>query len=193
MSIAGMQITLKSYFDFNMWLACIICILIFYVYFFIVKRQKSQGQGVSKKEIFCGLTLSIYLTLLISGTLLNRSVGDEVRVELLPFWSYKELWVSWEKAMFTQIVVNVLLFIPWGILFTTVSSAMRKFGRNVGAAMVFSFTLELMQLVFRCGLFELDDIFHNTLGAKIGYSIWRGLKKCECKMGNYQRKQQLEQ
>lgn len=32
-------------------------------------------------------------------------------------------------------------------------------------------TVELCQLVFRLGLFELDDIFNNTMGMLLGYAI----------------------
>ena len=54
--------------------------------------------------------------------------------------------------------------------------AMRAIWCNVGSAMVFSFVIELLQLIFRCGLFEFDDMIHNTLGATIGYGVWWGLR-----------------
>ena len=47
------------------------------------------------------------------------------------------------------------------------------------SAIVLSFGIELIQLVFKLGLFEFDDIFHNVLGAMIGY----GLSKCCKKIG----------
>lgn len=176
MSMLGIKLTLKRYFGCNIGLTCIICILIFCVYFFVVKLQKRRGQRLSGKELFYGLILSIYLSFMINWTMLNRSIGDEWRVKLVPFWSYRELWLNREMAIFIQIVANVLLFIPWGILFTIVSNTMKKFWYNVGSAMMFSLVLEIMQFVFRCGLFEFDDIFHNTLGAIIGYGIWQGVK-----------------
>jgi glycopeptide antibiotics resistance protein len=35
-----------------------------------------------------------------------------------------------------------------------------------------SLSIELLQLVLKRGLFEFDDMFHNTLGVIIGYGIW---------------------
>lgn len=177
MSIAGLKVTLNSYFDFNFGIACAISLAIFCIYLYLKKRQKSQGQSVSKKEILCGLALSIYLTLLIGGTLLNRGIGDEYQMRLIPFWSYWELIVNWEKALLMQIVSNVLMFIPWGILFSMVSTNMQKFRWNVGSALLFSVLIEMMQLIFKCGMFEFDDMFHNTLGAVIGYWVWKARER----------------
>lgn len=177
MSIAGLKVTLKSYLNFDYGIAGVISILIFCVYLFSRKQQRSQGQSVSKKDILCGLALSIYLAILISGTILNRSIGDEYQVELVPFWSYAELLAKWKKMLFMQIITNILMFIPWGILFPMVSTKMQKFRWNVGSALLFSIVIEVIQLVFKCGLFEFDDMFHNTLGAVIGYGVWSGIKK----------------
>ena len=55
----------------------------------------------------------------------------------------------------------------------------RKLRMIVLSAIVLSFGIELIQLVFKLGLFEFDDIFHNVLGAMIGY----GLSKCCKKIG----------
>lgn len=38
-------------------------------------------------------------------------------------------------------------------------------------ALLFSASIEITQLVTKCGLFEFDDIFHNTLGAVVGSMI----------------------
>jgi len=40
-----------------------------------------------------------------------------------------------------------------------------------------SFGIEVIQLVFKLGLFEFDDVFHNVLGAVIGYGLWRVWRK----------------
>jgi glycopeptide antibiotics resistance protein len=40
-----------------------------------------------------------------------------------------------------------------------------------------SFLIEFLQLFFRRGLFEFDDMFHNTLGVAIGYAMIWTLKK----------------
>jgi glycopeptide antibiotics resistance protein len=55
-----------------------------------------------------------------------------------------------------------------------VSTGSRKVFRRVILLGFFtSLTIEILQLVAKRGLFEFDDIFHNTLGVAIGYWIWR--------------------
>lgn len=182
MSIAMLKNFVNNYFDFNYGIACVIGIIIFCGYLYIIKRRnESQGQNISKKELFCGLALSIYLVLLLGGTLLNRHIGEEYGIEWKLFWSYREAYAERNESLIWQMIYNVLVFIPWGFLLAEIWKVMRKFHWNVGSALVFSALIELTQLVFRCGLFEFDDIFHNVLGAVIGYGVWRLWKKGNCR------------
>jgi hypothetical protein len=41
-----------------------------------------------------------------------------------------------------------------------------------GTAILFSFTIEMLQLFLMRGLFEWDDVFSNTLGAAIGVALY---------------------
>ena len=79
-----------------------------------------------------------------------------------------------------QIIWNIIAFVPMGnalyyLLDRTEYShggdRKRKFYKVVLSCGIFSAGIELIQLFFRIGLFEFDDIVHNTLGAVIGYGI----------------------
>ena len=113
---------------------------------------------------------------LLSLTLFNRSVGDEYRMKLTPFWSYREVFVENNKDLIGQMVCNILVFLPWSLLLAFNFPSMRKFFCSIGSALFFSLFIEIIQLVSKCGLFEFDDIFHNTLGATIGYVIYVFIK-----------------
>lgn len=166
---------IKSYLGFNYGIGCVIGLMLFCVYYYLLKREyRGQGESVPKQEILCGLILSVYLTVLLGGTLLNRAPGREYTMELVLFWSYHRAIVTRSAALFWQIVYNVIVFIPWGILFSVKWPRMKNIRWIAGSAMIFSFLIEVAQLVFKLGLFEFDDVFHNTLGALIGYGIWRG-------------------
>ena len=39
-----------------------------------------------------------------------------------------------------------------------------------------------MQLVFQRGYSEFDDVFHNTLGAIIGFVLWKGVNEVRIKI-----------
>jgi glycopeptide antibiotics resistance protein len=56
-----------------------------------------------------------------------------------------------------------------------VESTKTRPGRIILIGFLISLTIEILQLVTKRGLFEFDDIFHNTLGVAIGelgYWIW---------------------
>lgn len=164
---------MNIYFDFHYGIGCVIGITIFGTYLYLLQKMKrSQGQSISKKEVLCGLALSIYLVFLVGGTLLNRTIEEEYQIELGVFWSYREVFATHNRHLAWQMFYNVLAFIPWGFLIPGVWKKMQSFRRIVGSAVIASGLIELLQLVFKCGLFEFDDVFHNVIGAMIGYGIW---------------------
>lgn len=165
---------INSYFTFHYGVGFAIGLIIFCGYMFLIsRRKKSQGQSVSRKEILCGLALSIYIVFLLGGTILNREIGDEYLIEWMPFWSYLDLLSKWSVPMLVQMLYNVLVFIPWGFLLPEMVCIKRKIRMVLLSAFGLSFGIEIIQLVFKLGLFEFDDVFHNVLGAVIGYGLWR--------------------
>ena len=63
-------------------------------------------------------------------------------------------------------ILNVLLFLPWGIYL----SFFYDKKRTVGSALVLSSLVEVTQLFANFGVFSVEDIILNTLGAFLG--IW---------------------
>lgn len=166
-----MKIILGIYFDFHYGIACALGIFIFCIYLFGI-RDYLQGQ-LAIKKIVSGMLFSAYVALLIGGTVLNRTIGSCVTVDINPFWSYRETFVEKNVDIGIQIVSNIVIFIPWGILMSITFERMKRFVWNFAGATVFSATVELVQFVLRCGKCELDDVFHNAIGAIIGYGIWK--------------------
>ena len=107
-------------------------------------------------------------------TVLSREPFDGQHFQPQLFWSY-EVWEIQKK----QIIENVLLFIPLGVL----TGCLWKWkGILVGAGI--SLLVELLQLISLRGLFEFDDIIHNTLGTLIGVWIYIIIVKLISKKGN---------
>ena len=169
---------ISSYFTFHYGVGFAIGLVIFGGYlYWMSKCKKSQGQSISGREILCGLALSVYLVLLLGGTLLNRTVGEEYLIEFIPFWSYYQIFTLQDTPLAWQVLYNVLVFIPWGILLPEIFRVMRGLRFVAASAAGVSFVIEVVQLVFKLGLFEFDDIFHNTLGAVIGFVMWRVIRR----------------
>lgn len=102
--------------------------------------------------------LAGYTILVFAETILIRKpfVGDHLNLEFL--WS----WRAWEVQS-GQVIANVIMFIPIGLL----SGWLWKW-RGLFLAVGMSVLIELLQLVSKRGLCEIDDVIHNSLGATIG-------------------------
>lgn len=116
---------------------------------------------VLTKQIAGGLFVGIVLVIL-GGTLLFRTAYDGQHFQHRLFWSY-EVWESQRS----QVIANVFMFIPVGL----VAGSLWKW-KGIIAGFALSITIELLQLISRRGLFEFDDILHNTLGTLIGVSLY---------------------
>ncbi len=66
-------------------------------------------------------------------------------------------------------VLNVLLFMPWGIY----ASFFWDKKRTVFSAFAFSLLVECTQLFANFGVFSLEDIILNTIGAFLGVLIYQ--------------------
>ena len=73
------------------------------------------------------------------------------------------------------LVGNIIAFMPFGSFLPIYS----KRCRNVWMTVLYSFELsllvELLQLVFKVGSFDVDDLFLNTIGGLLGYLVYKGL------------------
>ena len=95
--------------------------------------------------------------------MLDRTPGPKMTYELIPFWSYGV------KSLRMEILLNVILFIPVGLL------APRW--KTVGLAAGYSKLIELARLVSFRGLFEFDDVMHNAIGTAVGVLIVLGIRR----------------
>lgn len=103
-----------------------------------------------------------YVLIILAETVLIRMPFSGQHFQPQFFWSYRVWDVQKE-----QIIVNILLFIPLGIL----AGSLWKW-KGILAGLGVSVGIELLQLVSQKGLCEFDDILHNTLGTFIGVSIY---------------------
>ena len=75
---------------------------------------------------------------------------------------------------------NVALFMPLGILLPLVDTRFRSLKRVLLLALCLSLTIETLQFALRFvgnpRAVDIDDVLLNTLGACLGFLIYRGLK-----------------
>ena len=119
------------------------------------------------------LLLAEWVFLVLCAIVFFRETGAERGYNLMPFWSYWDYGEhSYFLEMFGENILNVLLFMPVGFLAGCGLRGMTlKKVLFLGGG--FSVFIELLQLIFKKGFCETDDVIHNVLGCLIGYGLWR--------------------
>ena len=125
--------------------------------------------GKNRKRIIAGILLVLYIGFIIYTTLLCREPSDYRQYNFQLFWSYQRFFDNIEPQG-RQIVLNILFFVPFGVLvpFCVDGSWKRKLVITITSACLLSGTVEFLQLLYRLGFAEFDDVFDNTMGAALG-------------------------
>lgn len=114
------------------------------------------------------LLLTEYVFLLYGSTVFFRPIAKHRDFELMPFWSYSE------PDLFLENLMNVMIFVPIGLLlgFMVHGSRIEK-GWMVALYVGFGLSagIETLQFVMKRGFSEVDDVMHNTAGCLMGYGI----------------------
>lgn len=117
-----------------------------------------------------GVLLFEYLILFFCTTVIFRITQPERGFELSPFWSYTAI-SNGVDTMIPETVMNIVVFIPVGLIIGIVFRG-ANWRKVIMAGVGMSLSIELMQLVFKKGCCETDDVIHNTLGCMFGYGIY---------------------
>lgn len=148
------------------------------------------------------LLLAAYTCAYTVFTFYGRTATPTASIELQPLWSWRasltlaggSLAIE-NPGMLLEIVLNVLLYLPLGCLLPLVldgsaaggAAAPHEWasaGNVAAAALACSVLTELAQALLHIGLCELDDVLHNTLGALVGFALYRAVEYAlRCAMG----------
>ena len=113
--------------------------------------------------------LLFYVSFMLTITLFERIATPYARYELVLFWSYRMI-AEGDKNSFFELFWNIILFVPFGLLGSIVCQKRNKLP-VLGIGILFSIVIELSQLISHRGLFDFDDIIHNTVGTLVGIVI----------------------
>lgn len=136
--------------------------------------------GKRAAKYVSGLLLGEYIFIIYGLTVIYRSFTLRLNHVFIPFWSYKGLLKGEMPPLLYEMIMNLVLFIPAGLLLGTQITKRTTRQQWVFAfllGLVLSLSIEVLQLVFQRGSFEIDDIIHNTVGCLMGFAIWRGCAK----------------
>ena len=114
-----------------------------------------------------GMLLLIFLGVVFGSTVFARQPKDyrEYRLEL--FWSWKEVFHG-DRELLKENLLNILLLFPVGFLLPSLFHKKLPWWSGLLAGLIISAAIEIGQLVLCRGLFEWDDMVHNSLGCMLG-------------------------
>lgn len=128
------------------------------------------------------MVLLIYL--LFFAESMGRTQDKGYQYNLVPFQEIKRYVRHWDvlgwRIAGMNLFGNVLAFMPFGFFMPKLAEKKK----NVFFIILYSFELsllvEVLQIAFKLGSFDVDDIILNTLGGFIGYIIFM-IGKAWCK------------
>ena len=124
-----------------------------------------------KWRYVAGVMLVLYVFLIYSHTVIYRAVDASLGYNYVPFWSYKPM-LEGGVYLIVDGIVNVLMFVPVGVLYGAASRKSRAWKAILLGAWI-SVSIEALQFFLHRGFSEIDDVLHNALGCLIGWLLYR--------------------
>lgn len=150
--------------------------VILLVYNLIAKIRKQKKVSIPIGRLLLYAVFIVYIVVVVGATMLRYSMhsfsGEMGEIYPL-FYSYKEAWNHFSAREWRNIILNIMMFVPFGFLLPLVSKKFQVFWKTYLAGFLFTFLIEITQLLFHLGICELDDLMNNTVGAMIGYGFYR--------------------
>ncbi len=146
--------------------AVVICIAALAVAFIVTKKRGRSFDWLRAAAILilCGwFVLTVYVTLLR-----GENMSSYYNFQL--FLAWQEAWNRFTLQVWLNVLLNIALFIPLGVL-PLVFRYAEKWYLMLATGFLTSLAIESIQLVTRRGMFDVDDLFTNTVGAMLGWGI----------------------
>lgn len=143
-----------------------------------------KGKQIKKKRsllflVLIWLILTTYSTVVLYWLLLGRAIhsGGPLQYNLVPLKTV-QLYLNMQNGVplvnrLINLLGNVVVFIPFGILLPLVSRRLNNGIRLTVYMACCILLLELMQMLLHAGSLDVDDLLLNLIGVWIGIVILR--------------------
>lgn len=115
-----------------------------------------------------GILMVCCLSVIFASTVFTRMPEIIRQYELNVFWSWREVLLHRNRELLEENLLNLFLLFPVGVLLPPMVNKKLTWWKGLLAGIMVSVTIELFQLMLFRGLFEWDDIIHNSLGCMAG-------------------------
>ncbi len=173
MSLTGIIGIAKEYLMLGCIGAVLFAVLFLAGYFGVYKKIMKGKKRLSIGKLVLLMIFLVYLAVVFGAVFGSRAGGFwQTKIHLQPFSSYREAWYTFSVKAWRNLILNILMFLPMGVLLPLVFQKCRKFWVTYLAGFGISVLIEFVQFVTRRGVVEFDDVFNNTLGTMIGYGFF---------------------
>ncbi len=148
------------------------------IVFFVHKGLRcSRSYGIIWRNVLW-VFLAEYLFVVSCSTVIFRGVQTFpfAKLELAPFWTYRAVLNHTSGVSVWDIVLNVVLFLPFGFLVKLLFPSL-SLGKMLLIAVGCSLCIETSQIVFEKGVAQFDDVMHNAIGAGLGWGVAKFIVK----------------
>jgi glycopeptide antibiotics resistance protein len=76
-------------------------------------------------------------------------------------------------TVLANLLGNILIFVPFGFVLPFMYKRCRSFLFMTLLTFEVSLVIEVVQLITRVGIFDVDDLLLNTIGGMVGYMLFR--------------------
>ena len=134
---------------------------------FLYKKHK-----FNKLQCGAAILLSLYIVVLLYFTVVGRYSHEEYEYQINFFTSYRWFFQYNGEQVLRQLLINFVMLMPVGFLLPVIINAKHKFLITMALSLLLTVFIETMQLITKCGSFEIDDIINNFIGAVIGMMLY---------------------
>ena len=143
--------------------------LFIFIKFIINKKVNSK---------YIDLLICLYFILILMLTLFKNDNGWTGNINLNLLEVFKDIKSSSNGLIL--LVGNICMYIPIGI-YIEYRFFNKKNTLKIGLFLIYIFLIELIQHIFKKGVFDIDDIILNLIGFLIGVFLVKGIKKLKNK------------
>ena len=149
-----------------------------------MSKKKRQSSGLWRFVFLLYIALLLLLLFYREKAVINgASYTESLKQNFIwkPFYTIKNyMYVilhnpdsPYYRHCFINIVGNIVMFIPVGVLFPKSNPRARTFSRYIGSSLFFVLLVETVQLSTLRGVFDTGDIILNGIGLTLGFIIYK--------------------
>ena len=145
-------------------------------FIYTLYRKRGGSIKVSFSQFSALFLLFGWIVVVMVLTTFSRGANFEGWVNFRLFSDYINAWHQWSLSEMQLIIFNMLMFAPLGFLLPLLGKRTRRFVPVFLISLTVTLGIEFIQMFTRRGIFELNDLLHNTIGSVAGYLLMRAIQ-----------------